>query len=134
MVSPLEIKKIVLEKSVFDLNTEFKMEDKKISDLHINYKITFGKSSNDLREGLVRITCDINENYIEQSLFTIKVVMVGIFVTTTGSIEEYLVSAANILLPFIRTHIANLTSNAGVEPVVLPPENIFDLLGENKED
>lgn len=128
MQSNLEIDKILVEKSLFELNGSFSDDSSDDGNITVNYNINFMVNTVNPQVGLIRLSCSINENEFESSKFKLETSIVGKFSTTEPHIEKYFLNAATILFPYVRSHIATITSISGVDSVTLPPVNVVELL------
>lgn len=43
-------------------------------------------------------------------------------------------NAVAIVMPYVRSEVSILTAQPGIDPVVLPPFNIIEMLGENSKN
>ncbi|EJQ49677.1 hypothetical protein IEE_00801 [Bacillus cereus BAG5X1-1] len=93
----------------------------------------------DQNEGFLRVKCtifdeDFNDN---KAPFFLELVISGHFeLNDVGqglTMEDFELNATTILLPYIRSNITSFTAQAGIDPVILPPINIYKVMEENQK-
>ena len=139
MISKLKIESVRAEKSVFELNPKFlgSKNDKSVdSDIGTDLKFEVGIliNKNDDSQGIIRLSCEINTDDIEESPFFMEVTIIGEFSTDEEKFEDFVINSVSLLFPYLRAHISTVTSISGVDPVIIPAVNIMDLLKESEEN
>lgn len=129
VISDLRIISIRAEKCNFEWNVNYS------KNIEHNHDLTFSVSilinAEDDHKGIIRLGCNVNEENESESPFAISLVMMGEFHTSDKPFEEYVVNAISLLFPYLRTYISTLTSMSGVEPLIIPAINIYELLEQN---
>lgn len=140
MKSELSILKILLQESSLELNPAIFPVDDEL-DIDVEYGIDFAKKSDDPKSGLVKLSCRINEiQPNEDHSKNHELPMLDIFVRYVGyfeaeeDIEKFFLNATSILFPYLRAHISNLTGEAGIPKITLPPVNIIELVKDAQEN
>lgn len=105
-----KVNKIKIDNPRFELKPSFARQIRKAND---NEKIL-----------IVVLTCKIESTEAEPRPFDIHATYVGIFETDGEANNEerrlFAIKATEILLPFLRSGIANLTATAMINPLMLP--------------
>lgn len=136
MKSDLNIKEVKVEKSSFEINPSFAPNNSDKAEefeFNVKYQAEFGVKSNDEKSGMVRLGCSVNYENFDKSPFKIHASVVGFFNTQDENMENYFVNATSILFPYLRAHVATVTSISGVETITLPPVNVIEMLRESEE-
>ncbi len=126
VISDLKIINIRVEKSNFELNTNYSQTVEKESDLDFNVGVLVNQ--NNESQGIIRIGCDVNTENPAESPFSMEVTMLGEFQAEGKPFKDYVINAISILFPYLRTHINTLTSISGEDPIIIPALNIYELL------
>ncbi len=118
-----------LEKLVFDEIQFIRIGMRSENELKMSMEVNIGMNKSDSQKRKVTITF----TGIKEEEYNIKIKISGFFVVT-GSENEYLVenNAVAIVLPYLRSQITLLTAQPGVDPIVLPPMNVVEMLKENE--
>ena len=84
----------------------------------------------------ITVTLDYSAGKNRKKDLTAKIKMVGVFKCESDAIipiDQF--AKANgpaIMFPFLREHLASITLNAGISPILLPSVNFIRLAEENK--
>lgn len=110
---------------VFD-NIIFKrMGMRNENELEISFSVSIGTSisDQDMKKVSVKITGEKRDEY------SFEIQASGYF-SYEGSAEESIIqqNAVAIVMPYIRSEVSLLTAQPGIEPVVLPPFNIAEMM------
>lgn len=115
------------------LQRPFFLDDKSES----NFTVALEQSySNELSDKLV-VKLGVRITFDHFDKFEIYVEMTGIFTHTENlsfPLKDFAtINAPAILFPFVREHVATLTSKADINTVLLPPVNFVALAQEQQE-
>lgn len=88
---------------------------------------------------LVTLNIAIFDNAKENNYpFTMNVSITGVFQTNiedTNSIKNFAeINSIAILFPYLRSIVSTYTANANIQPLILPPINVVNMLKENNEN
>ena len=88
---------------------------------------------------LVILNIDIFDNAKENNYpFTMNVSITGVFQTNiedTNSIKNFAeINSIAILFPYLRSIVSTYTANANIQPLILPPINVVNMLKENNKN
>lgn len=107
----------------------FKVNNVKIENPRFEIKPAFSRqvrrATNDSSNiYVVALSCKIESTEAEPKPFNVSVNYIGIFETDGINSDEerklFAIKATEILLPFVRAGVANLTSTAMINPLMLP--------------
>ena len=113
-------------------------EEKSVElDFNISHSIEYTQDENNTF--LVTLNIVIFDNAKENNYpFTIKVSITGVFQTNiedTKSIKNFAeINSIAILFPYLRSIVSTYTANANIQPLILPPINVVNMLKENNEN
>lgn len=129
MKSILTFKEYKVNKVEFTLNSNWSRRETEI-DLNIRKQVTYDE---DTKSGVVKLMTVVFENPEANDYpFSIILEVSGFFDIASDSNEEceslLNVNAVAILFPYIRALITTYTSNANVEPLILPAINVNKLV------
>lgn len=120
----------------FNLNKEFKDEN----EMEVDFELRVGVNiSDDSKQAEVNLELDVYSNDLEEAPFKLTVSITGWF-STDDDIEEdkYIqfckVNATAILFPYLRSAVTDITKIAGVQPLVLPLVNVYNLIKNDEEN
>lgn len=135
-LSQLRFIECLIDEVSFKRNTKFQYEDKEIN---LNFKFDSEVSIAETRDkAVILLTCKIfeDEDIMQLNLpFSLKLTMRGQFECTSDvDIETFQLNAMAIVLPYLRAQITNLTAQAGIPPVILPPINVVNFFSEQNEE
>lgn len=124
----INFKRYFINEIKFKLNNNEK--DQNNIDLQFNGNTTIYHEKN---EAAVSLICIMGENESD-SPFSLYVSITGLFDYQSDMKDDKLqklitTNATAILFPYLRAMVTNITSNAGISPVILPTLNINKLLG-----
>lgn len=95
------------------------------NELEISFSVSIGTSisDQDMKKVSVKITGEKRDEY------SFEIQASGYF-SYEGSAEESIIqqNAVAIVMPYIRSEVSLLTAQPGIEPVVLPPFNIAEMM------
>lgn len=98
------------------------------NELEISFSVSIGTSisNQDIKKVSVKVTGEKREEY------NFEIQASGFF-AYEGSAEESIIqqNAVAIVMPYIRSEVSLLTAQPGLEPVVLPPFNIAEMMKNN---
>lgn len=127
-----------IENIIFNLNTEFNFGE--------NNKVSFVQNVSRLIQKIndktfkVSVKYEISDDLNNQeckSPFTISVIVAAIFELNNWESKEFdevvKINTVAILYPFIRSLVANITSNANIPTFVMPVVNVAALLQDKEE-
>ncbi|MHB1679963.1 MAG: protein-export chaperone SecB [bacterium] len=128
--------KIIFEKINVEINPEFKLEDvgKGLDvDISLNANVNIDKSRKLL---VLELETTIFKN-TENRPFNIFIKAIGFFSVKDEAdvpiLEEFSkINAPDLMFPFVRETIADLTLKTGYPPLLLPPINIVALIGKSR--
>lgn len=107
-------------------------------DFHISHNIEYTEDENNTF--FVTLNIVIFDNAKENNYpFTMNVSITGIFQTNiedVDSIKKFAeINSIAILFPYLRSIVSTYTANANIQPLILPPINVVNMLKEdNKND
>ena len=126
MGSPLEIKNIrIVESKIVYLE-----ESNSDWDFNFNVELFYGEDTK--KAGKIEIICEGKEFSGDESNY-LKIKIQSEFFVSSESEEEFghfVLNAVSITFPYLRSHITTLTSSVGMNPVIIPPLNVHELLSE----
>src|SRR5699024_7434804 len=125
-----------LEVKIIDTKFELNNSYEENVDKNVNYEIGFEPvfmiNKEDPTDGLVEIKATFfDESFIEKNNpFYLEMKIRGHFKSKEDGepLNKYLINCLNIMTPYIRSYVTTFTSLAGINPVTIPPINIYDLL------
>lgn len=85
-------------------------------------------------KGIIRLGCEVNNENVTEASFVLTLVMAGEFYAHDSPFEQYVVNAASLLFPYLRTYISTVTAMSGVEPLTIPALNMYELLASMNND
>ena len=124
MESGFRIANLILLESNFNrvANVTFNNEGiKQAINVDVNVKVTDNKV-------IVTEKIDYKQSFEDQDEVVCSIVMVGLFEkigeTKLEDLEQFgYINGAAIIFPYIREHLSNLSSKAGLGLIILPPVN-----------
>ncbi len=120
--------KLKLIDLLFD-NIDFKRIGRKSDEeLQLQFSVNFGTYQED--ESVKKVTVQISG--IKEKEYSFRVQASGFF-SFEGDVGDDIIqqNAVAIVMPYVRSQITLLTAQPGVEPIVLPPFNIVEMLKKN---
>lgn len=126
-------------KEIYLLESSFKRSSSLIfTDPTIKHNVKISVDHQLVDDTILNITVSLDFHAGKRNLreITAKMKMVGVFICSGDSpltVEQF--AKANgpaIMFPFLREHLASITSKAGIAPVLLPAVNFIKLSEENK--
>ena len=101
------------------------------NELEVSFSVSIGTnmSDPDIKKVSVRISGEKREEY------SFEIQASGFF-SYEGDANDSIIqqNAVAIVMPYIRSEVSILTAQPGVDPIVLPPFNIVEMLGESSQD
>lgn len=95
------------------------------NELEVSFSVIIGTniSDQDIKKVSVRVTGEKREEY------SFEIQASGFF-SYEGSAEDSIIqqNAVAIVMPYIRSEVSLLTAQPGLDPVVLPPFNIAEMM------
>ena len=127
--SILKFNEYFVDKIEFTRNENCQSNDFEL-DLDIKKNVSYDK---DTKIGNVQLDVSIfSEPYENNYPFSLKILITGIFTIDCDDAEllENLLNknTVSILFPYIRALITTYTANANVDPLILPPINVNNLI------
>lgn len=99
------------------------------NELEISFSVSIGTNiaDQDIKKVSVKVLGEKREEY------SFEVQASGFF-SYEGNAEDSIIqqNAVAIVMPYIRSEVSLLTAQPGVEPVVIPPLNIAEMMSDNK--
>lgn len=127
-------------KNVILVDCEFRrVPDFPESDIKLNYNFTYTKKNRDCdAEAFLNLKL-IAKNNQDEVVLQLGCSYVGIFSIDIENknleMDSFLEhNAPAIILPYIRHFVHNITAQAGIEPIILPPINILALVATSKKE
>lgn len=118
-------------------NNKFFEERTVAIDFSISHEIEYKEDENNTF--FVTLTTIIFDDAIDNNYpFTMKVSLTGIFEIDNEDIDNIKkfaeVNSIAILFPYLRSIVSTYTANANVQPLILPPINVVNMLKEDNEN
>lgn len=132
MKSELEILKIYAETCEFKKRINYSQATKYKHDLTFDIHLLINKD--DEHQGIIRLGCEVNNENVTEAPFVLTLVLAGEFYAHDSPFEQYVVNAASLLFPYLRTYISTVTAMSGVEPLTIPALNMYELLASMNND
>ena len=99
------------------------------NELEISFSVSIGTNiaDQDIKKVSVKVLGEKREEY------SFEIQASGFF-SYEGNAEDSIIqqNAVAIVMPYIRSEVSLLTAQPGVEPVVIPPLNIAEMMSDNK--
>jgi preprotein translocase subunit SecB len=133
----IAFQRLILEKVNFEVNPDFSFGGEPLAvAMDVNADAFFSEDKKNLRSVL---TTNIALSGAEPSPMKILVAVAGYFSLEDGQstcvLEEFAeIQAPAMLFPFMREVVANLTMRTDFPPLLLPPANIWALLGKKNTE
>jgi len=122
--SPLSMKNLIIKEASFHL------DDNGIGDTKIGLNVDHEIKEVDDSIYSVELSVSLDN---ESNTFSAYVKCSALFNTSNENYSLIKKNAISIMFPYIRSYISLLTTQPGMEPIVLPPINIVALLSENEK-
>ncbi|MBR1572310.1 MAG: protein-export chaperone SecB [Lachnospiraceae bacterium] len=118
--SVLKLNALVFDKIYFERNG-MKNDEK----LELSFSVSVGTNITNQNEK--KVSLSVKGNKAEEYVFEVQAT--GYF-TYEGDSDDAIIqqNAVAIVMPYVRSEISLLTAQPGVEPVVLPPFNIVEMM------
>lgn len=114
-----------LNSLLFDKLAFTRLGIKNDNEIEINFSVNIGVNISD--DNIKKITIGIIGNKKEE--YTVEVQASGLFEYEGDATESIIQqNAVAIVMPYVRSQLTLLTSQPGVEPIVMPPFNIIEML------
>lgn len=115
----------------FKRNSDYKNED----DIELDFNFSaYAHISEDGKDAILSITCKIFEEefFVDEAPFFLEMGITGHFSCEGNvNIENFQLNGMAILLPYLRSLVTSFTSQAGMNPVILPPINVYNAFKDN---
>ncbi len=136
VVSELRFIECFIDQISFNRNPDYNYEDREINlNFGFDSEVSIAET---LDKAIIILTCKIfeDEDIVQESLpFSLKITMRGLFECDSNvNIETFQMNAMAIVLPYLRAQITNLTAQAGIPPVILPPINVVNFFSKQNEE
>lgn len=127
--------KFILEKANLVVNSDFSFPEGGVS---VDFKTSFSQKLDNVKgclKTILEVTVEFKD--VANPPIEIDVSVAGYFsvkdLKNLKALEEFsAVNAPAFIFPFAREIIANLTLKSGFPPLLLPPGNIINLVGQSK--
>ena len=98
--------------------------------LEVNFTVTIGTNLSDHK--IKKVSLAIHGEKQKEYRFEIQA---SGFFDYEGDVDDSIIqqNAVAIIMPYIRSEVSILTAQPGVEPVVLPPFNIVEMMKKSSE-
>ena len=114
-----------LNSLLFDKLAFTRLGIKNDNEIEINISVNIGVNISD--DNIKKITIGIIGNKKDE--YTVEVQASGLFEYEGDATESIIQqNAVAIVMPYVRSQLTLLTSQPGVEPIVMPPFNIVEML------
>lgn len=124
MECALKLNALVFDEIVFK-----RLEMHSENELEVTFSISIGTNiaKSDEKKVSVRISGEKRDEYTFE-------IQASVFFSYEGNASDTIIqqNAVAIVMPYIRSEVSILTAQPGVEPVVLPPFNIVEMMKESK--
>lgn len=130
-----------VDKIVFVNNSEY---DKEESELKLKFKHNIKEDDQEPKKYYVNIIMNLydkNEHELKDCPFQLDISITGTFkMNNYEGMEDGLIdklvneNTITILFPYLRSLITSVTANANINPLILPPVNILNLLENEKNN
>lgn len=133
ITSSLRFNDFSIDNMVFRRNYNFVSSEDEIGlDFEFSAQASIAEGND---EATIVLTCKIfEENFEENNVpFFLELSMRGYFHCENVNIDQFKFNGMAILLPYLRSVITSFTSQSGIQPVILPPINVFKVFGEDEE-
>ena len=116
---------------LFDKLTFTRLGAKNDNELEMNISVNIGVNISD--DNFKKVTIGIVVNKKDE--YTVEVQASGLFEYKGDATESIIQqNAVAIVMPYVRSQLTLLTSQPGVEPIVIPPFNIVEMLKEQSSN
>ena len=124
MECALKLNALVFDEIVFK-----RLEMHSENELEVTFSISIGTNiaKSDEKKVSVRISGEKRDEYTFE-------IQASVFFSYEGNASDTIIqqNAVAIVMPYIRSEVSILTAQPGVEPGVLPPFNIVEMMKESK--
>lgn len=118
-----------LNELVFDEINFKRLGTRNENELEVSFTICIGTniSDSDMKKVSVKVNGEKKDEY------TFEIQVSGFFLYE-GDANDAIVqqNAVAIVMPYLRSEVSLLTAQPGVDPIVLPPFNIVEMMNEGK--
>lgn len=106
-------------------------------DFQISHSIEYTEDKNNTF--FVTLNIVVFDNAEENNYpFTISVSITGIFQTNIENVDSIKnfaeINSIAILFPYLRSIVSTYTANANIQPLILPPINVVNMIMENDDN
>ncbi|MDH2472880.1 protein-export chaperone SecB [Clostridium perfringens] len=124
----LTLHDVYTEEIVLQRSDEYSKRD---SELEFN----IGYSYNEGSDNKFKITIKVNIEDVKKSALNLTIGVSGVFElkSNKGSNLDLTKNAIAILFPYVRSNLTNITSQSGIETLILPVINFNALLDEQRK-
>ncbi|MFY3791388.1 protein-export chaperone SecB [Ureibacillus sp. MALMAid1270] len=133
--SVLRFHNFAIDEMIYKRNYDFLQMDKEI-ELDFDLKAS-AILSQEKDQAVIILTTEIfNEDFSDQEVpFYLKTIIRGFFTCSEDvNIEEFQFNGMAILLPYVRSIITSITAQAGINPVILPPINVYNVFDKYESE
>lgn len=121
-----------------NFNRNYTFETKNIQTLNLDFDLNANANiAENLREAVVILNCKVFEEKFKKddAPFMLDLTLRGYFSCEEHeklNIQDLQLNAMAILFPYLRQAVTNITSLAGVIPVILPPINVYNYFNQEQ--
>lgn len=132
-VSVLRFHNFSIDEMVYKRNYDFLQNDHEIElDFNLEARAILSEEKD---QAIIILTTEIfNENFRDNEVpFYLKTTIRGFFTCSEDvDIEGFQFNGMAILLPYVRSIITSVTAQAGINPVILPPINVYNVFNKSE--
>ncbi len=134
-VSVLRFHTYSVDEMVYRRNYDFFSSEQEIElDFHLEAKAILSDEND---KSIIILTCEIFSDDFEKNNvpFYLKTTVRGFFTCSEEvNIEDFQFHGMAILLPYVRSIITSFTAQSGINPVILPPINVYKVFGKSETE
>lgn len=131
----LNFKDVQITNVVFNLNKNFQENSDEEQGYEFKIEPNFLSNRHDKTDGLVLVKTTFFDKEFEKNNkpFYLELEVMGHFSSEPSGkpFTDFATNSLNIVVPYIRSYVTTFTSLAGLKPVIFPPINIYELIGES---
>lgn len=124
-----------VDEMVYKRNYEFVPATKEVG---IKFNLTGGATlSDEGDQAEIIVSCEIfkDEFYQVNIPFYLKMKIRGFFTCNPDvDMNDFKYNGIAILLPYLRSLITSFTAQSGINPIILPPINVYDVFEDEFQD
>lgn len=131
--SVLRFHNFSIDEMIYKRNNDFSQSDREI-DLDFDFEAS-AILSEEKERAIITLTTEIfNEDFVDNEFpFYLKTTIRGFFTCSEDvNIKDFQFNGMAILLPYVRSIITSVTAQAGINPVILPPINVYKVFNKSE--